>query len=97
MDQPDSSSSTSSAIVDSDNHAYFAYTSLPLNGVRRHSTPAPRASAHEIHLPKTVELEQRIARLEIKLQRAVEDLEKTRQRMSSLQAQLDHYTAKLGI
>jgi hypothetical protein len=67
-----------------------------LNGVRRHSTPAPRGSAHEIHVPKTVELEQRIARLELKLQRTVEELEKTRQRMSALQAQIDHYSARLG-
>jgi molecular chaperone GrpE (heat shock protein) len=67
-----------------------------LNGVRRHSTPGPRVRAHEIHVPKTVELEQRIARLELKLQRALEDLENTRQRMSALQAQLDHYGAKFG-
>ena len=47
-------------------------------------------------MPKTVELEQRIARLELKLQRTVEELEKTRQRMSALQAQIDHYSARLG-
>jgi hypothetical protein len=43
-----------------------------------------------------VELEQRIARLEIKLQRAVEDLEQTRLRMTALQARLDHYAARSG-
>jgi len=67
-----------------------------LPGVRRHSTPAHRATAKEIHVPKTVELEQRIARLELRLQRACEELEQTRQRMSALQAQLDHYGAKSG-
>jgi len=67
-----------------------------LNGLRRHSTPAPRASVHELHAPKTVELEKRIARLEIKLQRALEDLEQTRQRITAVQARLDHYAARFG-
>lgn len=47
-------------------------------------------------MPKTVELEQRIARLEMKLQRACEELEMTRQRMSALQARVDHYSARFG-
>ena len=47
-------------------------------------------------MPKTVELEQRIARLELKLQRAFEELEQTRKRMTALQAQLDHYAARFG-
>jgi hypothetical protein len=47
-------------------------------------------------VPKTVELEKRIARPEMKLQRTCEELEQTRQRMSALQAQLDHYSAKSG-
>jgi len=47
-------------------------------------------------VPKTVELENRIARVEIKLQRALEDLEQTRQRMTALQARLDHYAARFG-
>ena len=53
-------------------------------------------SAREIHVPKMLELEDRIARLEIKLQRAAEDLEHTRQRISALQARLDHYSAGFG-
>ena len=56
----------------------------------------PRVSAREIHVPKMLELEDRIARLEIKLQRAAEDLEHTRQRISALQARLDHYSAGFG-
>jgi chaperonin cofactor prefoldin len=68
-----------------------------LPGVRQHSTRhRPRASAHEIHVPKTVELEQRIARLELKLQRTCDELEQTRQRMTALQARLDHYFARFG-
>jgi hypothetical protein len=67
-----------------------------LNGLRRHSTSAPRASAHELHAPKTLELEKRISRLEITLQRALEDLEQTRQRITALQARLDHYAARFG-
>ena len=47
-------------------------------------------------MPKTVELEQRIGRLELKLQRTCEELEQTRQRMTALQARLDHYFARLG-
>lgn len=49
-----------------------------------------------MQVPKSVELEQRIARLELKLQRAVEELEQTRQRMTALQARLDHYFARFG-
>jgi molecular chaperone GrpE (heat shock protein) len=67
-----------------------------LRGLRRRSIPDPRSTARELQLPKTVELEQRIARLEMKLQRACEELEATRQRMAALQARIDHYTARFG-
>jgi hypothetical protein len=63
---------------------------------RRQSTPIARSTAPELRLPKTVELEQRIARLEMKIQHACEELELTRQRMSALQARLDHYVARFG-
>jgi uncharacterized coiled-coil protein SlyX len=43
-----------------------------------------------------VELEQRIARLELRLKRTCDELDLTRQRMASLQAQLDHLIARLG-
>jgi hypothetical protein len=86
----------SSAVVARDKNERFPYTHAALNGLRRHSTPAPRASAHELHVPKSVELEKRISRLEIKLQHALEDLEQTRQRITALQARLDHYTARFG-
>jgi predicted LPLAT superfamily acyltransferase len=43
-----------------------------------------------------VELEQRISRLEMKLQRACEELDLTRQRLTALQAKLDHYAARFG-
>jgi uncharacterized small protein (DUF1192 family) len=61
---------------------------------RRFATPAPPATANELQLPKTVELEQRIARLELKLQRTCEELDEARQRVASLQAQLDHLAAR---
>ena len=63
---------------------------------RRSSTAHPRSTAHELQVPKTVELEQRIARVELKLDHAREQLDVTRQRLVSLQAQLDHLFAKFG-
>jgi predicted LPLAT superfamily acyltransferase len=63
---------------------------------RRQSISHPRSTAHELRLPKTVELEQRIARLEMRLQRTCDELEVTRQRMAALQARLDHYAARFG-
>jgi chaperonin cofactor prefoldin len=60
---------------------------------RRSSHASTRSTARELQLPKTVELEQRISRLEMKIQRACEELDLTRQRLSALQAKLDHYYA----
>jgi len=85
----------SSTVVAGDNGVTDVYTHPVLHG-RRQSIPIPRSTARELRLPKTVELEQRIGRLEMKLQRACEELELTRQRMSALQARLDHYVARFG-
>lgn len=65
---------------------------------RRHaSTPKLQVTANEGPPPKSVELEHRLGRVELKLERACEELELTRQRLSAIQAQLDHLLAKFGV
>jgi hypothetical protein len=85
----------SSTVVAGDNGVMDVYTHPALHG-RRQIIPTPPSTARELRLPKTVELEQRIARLEMKLQHACEELEVTRQRMAALQARVDHYLARFG-
>jgi hypothetical protein len=85
----------SSTVVAGDKGGPDVYTHPALHG-RRQSISHPRSTAHELRLPKTVELEQRIARLEMRLQRTCDELEVTRQRMAALQARLDHYAARFG-
>ena len=88
---------SSSAVVASDNSRSSVYTHAAVRARRRSSTPATRATAREFQLPKTVELEQRIARLEIKLQRTREELDDARQRVAALQAQIDYLSARTGL
>jgi hypothetical protein len=52
--------------------------------------------AGEAPVSKTIELEQRIARIELKLHRACDELDVSRQRLVALQAELDHLLARLG-
>jgi uncharacterized small protein (DUF1192 family) len=73
------------------------YTHAALRARRRSSTPVRPTTASELQLPKTVELEQRIARLELKLQRTREELDDARQRMAALQAQIDYLSARAGL
>lgn len=87
----------SSAVVAGDNARSCVYTHAALRVRRRSSTRVPPTTARELRLPKTVELEQRIARVELKLQRTREQLDEARQRVAALQAQLDHLSAKAGL
>ena len=65
---------------------------------RRHaSTPRLKATANEAPPPKSIELEHRLGRVELKLERACEELDLTRQRLNAIQAQLDHLLAKFGV
>ena len=77
-------------------NAVGPFTLRRLRTGRRSTIHTPRSTADELQVPKTVELEQRIARVELKLDRTVEELELNRHRMVALQAQLDHLLAKLG-
>jgi len=57
-----------------------------------------RASAHEVSsAPKTVELEIRVARLELLHRETKDALETLSKRTIALKAQLDHLLAKLSI
>lgn len=83
--------------MDSDNSQTSVYTHPALRPRRRSSTRVPPTTASELQLPKTVELEQRIARLELKLLRTREELDDARQRMAALQAQIDYLSARAGL
>jgi uncharacterized coiled-coil protein SlyX len=62
---------------------------------RRQSTiRAFRAAAHEVP-PKSIELEQRISRLELLVDGLAKTIATQSTRISAMQAQLDHLTAKL--
>jgi uncharacterized coiled-coil protein SlyX len=61
---------------------------------RRSTINAFRATAHEVP-PKSIELEQRISRLELLVEELVHSAERQTTRISAMQAQLDHLTAKL--
>ena len=78
-------------------HKPSVYTHVALRARRRSTTRAPRATANDLQFPKTVELEQRIARLELKLQQACEALEQTHHQLTAVQARLDHYAARFGV
>ena len=88
---------SSSAVVASDNSRSSVYTHVALRARRHRSSHSPLSTAGEFQVPKTVELEQRIARLEMKLQQACEELDRTRHRLTALQAKLDHYAARFGL
>jgi hypothetical protein len=88
---------TSSTFSASDNLGHSDLHSRPVRTRRRSSTPRLPASSNEAPPPKSVELEHRLGRVELKLERACEELETTRQRLSAMQAQLDHLLAKFGV
>jgi hypothetical protein len=61
---------------------------------RRHSTiREPRASAREV--PKSIELEQRVARVELALKDMRDTLDVLTKQFIALQAQLDHVAARV--
>ena len=60
---------------------------------RQSSTHQPRSAAKE-H-PKSIELEQRIARMEIAVTRLTEWMETLNTRFVALQAHLDHVSARI--
>jgi uncharacterized coiled-coil protein SlyX len=61
---------------------------------RRHST-LRRIAATATELPKSLELEARIARLELLVKGLREDLAARQRNEAALQAQLDHLAARL--
>jgi hypothetical protein len=69
-----------------------------LSDRRRSSLRSRRASARELSVqPKTVELEVRVARLELIAAGLKASLDLLAKRVISLQAHLDHISAKLGV
>ena len=65
---------------------------------RRRSTIRPtRAIAAEVRPVKSLELESRVARLEIVLEQLRDAQEVTSKRLFALQARLDHLAGRLGI
>jgi chaperonin cofactor prefoldin len=59
---------------------------------RRSTLQATRAAAHEIS--KSVELEKRISRLELRITELPETVDSLTSRTVSMQAQLDHLTSR---
>jgi len=60
---------------------------------RLSSVPRVRDTAAEV--PKSIELEQRIGRIELKLKELLQQLELQTKRSAAIQAQLDHLSARL--
>jgi hypothetical protein len=68
-----------------------------LRSRRRSSIKQPRASASEFFLPKSFELEQRLARLEVALKDTRAMCEALTKQVAALQAQSDHLAARVGL
>jgi hypothetical protein len=63
---------------------------------RRSTVKVPHATAREVHeFPKSVELEQRVSRLELRVAELADVLSATTKRTIAMEAQLDHLIAKL--
>ena len=62
----------------------------------RLGSPARSALVTAVKLPKSVELETRLSRLEGVVYRIDKELELTNKRLASLQAHFDHLIARLG-
>ena len=60
---------------------------------RRSFTPVVRTTAHEF--PNSVELEQRIVRIELAIQDIQLSMELQAKRTVAIQAQLDHFVARI--
>ena len=65
-----------------------------LHSRRRSTVHPPRATAPE--LSKSIELEHRVSRLELKLTAARSVIDTLTKRAVALQAQLDHLAARIG-
>ena len=61
---------------------------------RKHDTPP---GSHILNFPKTIELEQRLAKSEVTISVLQDSVDILQQRVAALQAQLDHLLAKLGL
>jgi hypothetical protein len=70
----------------------LSFLSVP--SARRSSTPEIPVVANDV--PKSIELEQRLARIELALKELNERTDRLHTRNIALQAQLDHLAAKLS-
>lgn len=85
-----------SAFVARDNGPRVAYYRRALSSRRRSSLTHAHDRAHEAHTyPKTLELETRLARLELCCGEFDEALALVKKRLQSLQAQLDYLAARI--
>jgi hypothetical protein len=88
----------SSAFVASDKVARSGYYPLSLSVRRRSTIRLPRWTADDLPIvPKTVELEQRLSRLEGSYGDMHEQLDTLTRRVIALQAQLDYLIARLNL
>lgn len=87
-------SDATSPIYGSDKRVRRYYYCRPL-AVRRHSTVrSPRSTVYEV--PKSVELERRLSRLELTLKDLRESIDVLIKHAASMQAQLVHLDARFG-
>ena len=71
------------------------YDCLPLSPRRRSTVRRLRSHARDAGVPKSVELEHRLSRLELAMKGVRDSLDLFEKRMIALQAQLDHIAARL--
>ena len=60
----------------------------------KHGTPH---GSHILNFPKTIELEQRLAKAEVTIGDLQDNVDLLQQRIAALQAQFDHLMARLGL
>jgi hypothetical protein len=94
----------STTIDASDKLAHFGYYRRALSSRRRSTIRARQSTAHEFAVanelpaaPKSVELEQRLARLEICCRDMQRILDLLARRFTAVQAELDHLVARMTL
>jgi len=68
-----------------------------LRSHRRSSIKQPRVRANEFFLPRSLELEQRLARLEVAIKDTRTLCEALIKQVAALQARCDHLAARVGL
>jgi hypothetical protein len=92
----DPPTSATSAIVADDNVGLLLYHWTSLSSRRQSTTSAKPATASDFPQPKSLELEQRLARLEVLVRELVDKVNHLTARTITLQAHVDHIDARLS-